>query len=194
MKALLYSVFHKLISFFRKLVRLFRKVGPFFHKLVSSLAKLSPFFRKLVSFLHRVGSLFRSVGSLLGKLGRKLWRLPPCQRIDHALQRIWKRTIPLRYRFLPYVISVLRVLAWVVLVIGVLASLLLGVEIMDRGLTVSNTQLTGVGTGIAVIVLGIVGSFLGWLFLLVSRELVQLFIHVNENTRNTAQSIGEESG
>jgi hypothetical protein len=34
--------------------------------------------------------------------------------------------------------------------------------------------------------LGIVGSFLCWLFLLVSRELIYLFIHVKENTKSTA--------
>jgi hypothetical protein len=57
-----------------------------------------------------------------------------------------------------------------------------------------NTELRGVGMGVSAIVLGIVASFLAWLFLLVSRELVYLFIHVKENTRNTAESITEESG
>jgi hypothetical protein len=48
--------------------------------------------------------------------------------------------------------------------------------------------------GVSAIVLGIVGSFLAWLFLLVARELIHLFIHVKENTRNTAESLTEESG
>jgi hypothetical protein len=95
---------------------------------------------------------------------------------------------------LPYATSVLRVLGWVVLVIGVLASILLGLEIINGGLMVWNTELRGVGMGVSAIVLGIVASFLAWLFLLVSRELVYLFIHVKENTRNTAESITEESG
>jgi len=98
-----------------------------------------------------------------------------------------------QYRFLPYVTSVLRVLGWAVLIIGVLASILLGLEIMNGGLMVWKAELIGVGMGVSVIVLGIIGSFLAWLFLLVSRELVYLFIHVKENTRNTAESITEES-
>jgi len=45
--------------------------------------------------------------------------------------------------------------------------------------------------GVSAIVLGMIGSFLAWLFLLVNRELVYLFIHVKENTRDTAESITE---
>jgi hypothetical protein len=49
------------------------------------------------------------------------------------------------------------------------------------------------GMGASVIILGIIGSFLAWLFLLVNRELVYLFIHVKENTRNTAERITKEA-
>jgi hypothetical protein len=180
MKAVISSVFHKVGS-------LFHTIGSLFHK-------VSPLFRKVGPLFHKVGSLFRKVGSLLDKLIRKLWLLPPFRRIDHALQKTWRRTKPLEYRFLPYATSVLRVLGWVVLVIGVLASILLGLEIMNGGLMVWNTELRGVGMGVSAIILGIIGSFLAWLFLLVNRELVYLFIHVKENTRNTAESITEESG
>ncbi|MGB5926130.1 MAG: hypothetical protein WBH01_08605 [Dehalococcoidia bacterium] len=110
------------------------------------------------------------------------------------MQKTWKRTEPPRYHFLPYVVSVLRVLGWAVLIIGVLASILLGLEIMNGGLMVWKTELRGVGMGVSTIVLGIIGSFLAWLFLLVSKELVHLFIHVKENTRNTAERSTEESG
>jgi hypothetical protein len=91
------------------------------------------------------------------------------------------------------VTSVLRVLGWVVLVIGVLASIVLGLEIINGGLMVWETELRGVGMGVSAIVLGVVASFLAWLFLLVSRELVYLFIHVKENTRNTAKHLTDES-
>jgi len=180
MKAVVSSVLHKLVSLFRKAGSLFRKVGSLF--------------RKVGSFFRKVGSFFRTVVSLLDKVIRKLRLLPPCRRIDRALQKTWRGTKPLEYHFLPYVTSVLRVLGWAVLIIGVLASILLGLEIMNGGLTVWKTELRGVGMGVSVIVLGIIGSFLAWLFLLVSRELVYLFIHVRENTRNTAESITEESG
>jgi hypothetical protein len=194
MKAVISSVFHKVGSLFRRVGSLFRRVGSLFRRVGSLFHKVSPLFRKVGPLFHKVGSLFRKVGSLLDKLIRKLWLLPPFRRIDHALQKTWRRTKPLEYRFLPYATSVLRVLGWVVLVIGVLASILLGLEIMNGGLMVWNTELRGVGMGVSAIVLGIIGSFLAWLFLLVNRELVYLFIHVKENTRNTAESITEESG
>jgi len=88
--------------------------------------------------------------------------------------------------------SVLRVLGWAVLIIGVAAAIVLGLGVVKVGLTFRGMQLTGIVPGVSVIILGIVGSFLAWLFLLVTRELVCLFIHVKENTRNTAESITGE--
>ncbi|HXZ30355.1 MAG TPA: hypothetical protein VEG43_04250 [Dehalococcoidia bacterium] len=235
MKAVISSVFRKVVSLFRKVGSSFHRISPLFGKVGSLFHRVSPFFsrvrplfgkvgslfyrvsplfsrvrpllgrpgspsskvgsslRRAGPLFLRVGSLFRKVGSLLNKLIQKLWLLPPGRRIDRALQRTWKRKIPMEYRFLPYLTSVLRVLGWVVLVIGVLASIVLGLEIMDGGLMVSNTELIGVGMGVSAIILGIIGSFLAWLFLLVSRELVYLFIHVKENTRNTAQHFTDES-
>jgi hypothetical protein len=105
----------------------------------------------------------------------------------------WQGSQLVEYRFLPYVTTVLRVLGWSVLVIGVIASLILGLKVLNGGLLLWRTELMGVGTGVSVIVLGIIGSFLAWLFLLVSRELVYLFIHVKENTRNTAETISNKS-
>jgi len=200
MKAVISSVFHKVVTLFRKVGPLFRKIGslfrtigPLFHKVGPLFHKVGPLFHKVGSLFRKVGSLFRKVGSSLHKRIRKLRLLPPFRRIDRALQKTWKGPKRVQYRFLPYVTSVLRVLGWAVLIIGVLASILLGLEIMNGGLMVWKAELIGVGMGVSVIVLGIIGSFLAWLFLLVSRELVYLFIHVKENTRNTAESITEES-
>lgn len=194
MKAVISSIFHKVVSLFRKIGSLFHKVVFIFRKLGSLFHSFASFFSKVVPLFRKVGFFFRKVASLLGKFKRKLWLLPPCRRIDRALQKTWRRTEPPRYHFLRYAVSVLRVLGWAVLIIGVLASILLGLEIMDGGLMVWNTEVRGVAVGVSAIVLGIVGSFLAWLFLLVCRELVYLFIHVKENTRNTAESITEESG
>lgn len=188
------SLFQKVGSWFRTPGSSLRKAGPLFHSAGSSLRKVGSPLRKLGPALSKIGFLFRKVGSLLNTLIRKLWLLPPFRSIDRALQKTWKRTRPLKYRFLPYVTSVLRVLGWVVLIVGVLASILLGLEIMDGGLMVWRTELRGVAMGVSVIVLGIVGSFLAWLFLLVARELIYLLIHVKENTRSTSESIAEESG
>jgi hypothetical protein len=108
--------------------------------------------------------------------------------------KAWQRSTPLEYRFLPYVTSVLRALGWAVLVIGVIASIIFGMRILNDGLLIWGIELTGTGMGVSVIVSGIVGSFLAWLFLLVNRELIQLFIHVKENTRNAAEAIPDRSG
>jgi len=132
--------------------------------------------------------------SLFRKLIRKLWLLPPCKKIGYVLQKAWKGSKPPEYHFLPYVTSVLRVLGWAVLVVGVIASIVLGLEIVKSGLMVGKTELIGVGLGVSVIVLGIIGSFLAWLGLLAARELLKLFMDVKENTINTAERITKESG
>ena len=198
MKAAISSAFRKLVSLFRKAGSFFSKIGRLFRRIAFPLRKIGPVFSrigpvfwKIRSLFAKLGSLFRRAGSLLSRLVRKLWLLPPFRRIDRALQRSRKEPKRLRYRFLPYVTSVLRVLGWAVLIIGVLASIALGLEIMDGGLMVWETELRGVGIGVSAIVLGVIGSFLAWLFLLVSRELVCLLIHVKENTRNTVASIAE---
>lgn len=180
MKAAISSVSHKLVSLFRKAGSLFLKVGSLF--------------RKVGSLLRRVGPFFHNVLSLLERLVQKLRALPPFRWIDRAFHRAWKGAGPSEYHFLLYVTSVLRVLGWAVLIVGVLASMLLGLEIMNGGLMVWETELKGVDIGVSAIVLGTIGSFLAWLFSLVGRELVYLFIRVKENTRNTVESIAEESG
>ena len=80
------------------------------------------------------------------------------------------------YPFLRYAITVLRILGWIVLVVGVIGSIALG--IMMGGV---EGAFTAVG--------GVIFSFLAWLFLLATRELIYVLVHVEENTRNTAESI-----
>jgi len=55
--------------------------------------------------------------------------------------------------------------------------------------------MTGGLMGVFYAVGGVIVSFLTWLFLLATRELLYLLIQVEENTRNTADriSIREES-
>jgi len=146
----------------------------------------------IFSLFRKLVSLFRKLFSMFHKLIQKLWLLPPCKKIGYVLQKAWKGNKPPEYHFLPYMTSVLRVLGWAVLVVGVIASILLGLEIMKHGLMVRQTELIGIGMGVSVIILGIIGSFLAWLFLLVNRELIYLFIHVKENTGSTAERITKE--
>jgi membrane associated rhomboid family serine protease len=81
-----------------------------------------------------------------------------------------------RYPFLRFATIVLRVLGWIVLVLGVIGSIVYGI-------------MTGGITGAFMAVAGAIGSFLAWLFLLATRELFYLLIQVEENTRNTAERI-----
>jgi hypothetical protein len=88
-----------------------------------------------------------------------------------------------KYRFLPFAAKVLRVVGWIVLVFGVTGSIILGIGIPSVYEGISG------GAGILVAVGGIVCSFLAWVFLLTTRELLYLFMDVEENTRNTAERI-----
>ncbi len=151
----------------------------------------------IFSLFGRVGALFRGMLSvvrgllsLLHELIGRVLQLPPFSKISRRFERVW-RGKRVEYHFLPYMTSVLRVLGWAVLVIGVLASMLLGVQILKDGLTIGTREWIGVGPGVAVIISGIIVSFLSWLFLLVARELVCLFIHVRNNTGNTASGMTE---
>jgi hypothetical protein len=87
-----------------------------------------------------------------------------------------------RYPFLRFATAVLRILGWITLVVGVIGSIAFGI-------------MTGGFVGVFYAVGGAIFSFLTWLLLLATRELLYLLIQVEENTRNTAEriSIAEES-
>jgi hypothetical protein len=87
-----------------------------------------------------------------------------------------------RYPFLRFATAVLRILGWIILVVGVIGSIGFGIW-------------TGGTMGVFYAVGGVIFSFLTWLFFLATRELLYLLIHVEENTRNTAERISaaEES-
>ena len=97
-----------------------------------------------------------------------------------------------KYSFLPFAAKVLRVVGWIVLVVGVIGSIVYGI------LTGSATNggvggLAGGLAGFFIAVAGVIFSFLAWVFLLTARELLYLFMDVEENTRNTAERITKES-
>jgi hypothetical protein len=81
-----------------------------------------------------------------------------------------------RYPFLRFATAVLRILGWVILVVGVIGSI--GFGIWTSGIM-----------GVFYAVGGVIFSFLTWLFFLAIRELLYLLIQVEENTRNTAERI-----
>jgi len=93
-----------------------------------------------------------------------------------------------KYSFLPFAAKVLRVVAWIVLVAGVIGSIVYGI--------ITGSAENGAIGGVAAVVAGVffvfggvILSFLTWVFLLAARELLYLFMDVEENTRNTAESI-----
>jgi uncharacterized membrane protein len=97
-----------------------------------------------------------------------------------------------KYGFLSFAARVLRVVAWIVLVVGVIASILVGISTASSVNGVVGGLVGGV-TGVFIAVLGVIFSFLGWVFLLTARELLYLLMDVEENTRNTAERITKES-
>lgn len=88
-----------------------------------------------------------------------------------------------KYRFLPFAAKVLRILGWIILVVGVVGSIVLGIGIP------SIYEGSNGATGVLIAVGGIIFSFLVWVFLLTTRELLYLLMDVEENTRNTAERI-----
>jgi len=97
-----------------------------------------------------------------------------------------------KYSFLPFAARVLKVVGWIVLVVGVIASIVLGIMTggADNGLI---GGVAGAIAGIFIAIVGIIASFLAWVFLLATSELFYLFMDVEENTRNTAERIIKET-
>ena len=119
----------------------------------------------------------------------------------------WWLVMPARaqaYYYIKYATSALRVIAWIVLVVGVIGSIVLGITtggIEEWIILVFGSLVWEIITGgiegeflpVIGIIIGIIGSFLAWLLLLAASELFKLFMDVKENTINTAESITEES-
>ena len=118
--------------------------------------------------------------SLFDKLIQKRWLLRPGKKTHDVLQRGRKAKKIQEYYYIKYATSALRAIAWIILVLGVIGSIFWGITT------------GGIGGGFRI-VMGILGSFLVWLLLLATRELIYLFIHLEEDTRSTAESIIEES-
>jgi len=96
-----------------------------------------------------------------------------------------------KYSFLPFAAKVLRIVAWIFLVFGVIVSIFYGIATGSA----TNGAVGGLAGGIAgffIAVVGIIFSFLAWVFLLTTRELLYLLMDVEENTRITAERIAKE--
>jgi len=91
-----------------------------------------------------------------------------------------------KYPFLRFATVVLRILGWIVLVVGVIGSIVFGIT---GGGGVAGTELTA-ASGVLVAIVGVIFSFLAWLFLLAAREIIYILVNVEENTRITAENTG----
>ena len=92
-----------------------------------------------------------------------------------------------RYPFLRFAAGVLRVIGWIALVLGVIGSIGGGVM---AGMMVGQSleiPFVNVLVGAMVVIMGMICSFLAWLYLLSTRELFYLAIDVEQNTRDTAE-------
>ncbi len=143
--------------------------------------------------------------SLFVKLIQKRWLLMPGKKTHDVLQRGRKAKKIQEYYYIKYATSALRVIAWIILVLGVIGSLVWGITMggiegwIILVLGVISALVGGITTGgieggllplIPVIaVIGIIGSFLAWLLLLAVSELFKLIMDVKENTRSTSESI-----
>ena len=81
-----------------------------------------------------------------------------------------------KYPFLRRAARVIRILAWVELVIGIIGSIIFGAAAAIGG-----------GFAILVAIFGIFYSVMGWIFLLATAEVFLLLIDVEENTRKAAE-------
>ena len=129
--------------------------------------------------ISRVAGVFSSIDALFHQLIDRV-RLPMPNRMRNFLQRRHRVVKLQEYYYLKYAISVLRIIAWVVLTIGLIGSFFWGITT------------GGFGGGLRI-VLGIIGSFLAWIILLAARELIYLCIHLEEDTRSTTEGIIDKS-
>ena len=100
----------------------------------------------------------------------------PVKNIQDILRRGRKANKIQEYYYIKYTLSVLRVIAWIILALGCIGSLVWGITV------------GGIGGGLRIAI-GVIASFLVWLILLAARELLKLFTDVKENTINTAERI-----
>jgi small-conductance mechanosensitive channel len=102
------------------------------------------------------------------------------RKIHDILRRGRKPSRIQEYYYIKYTLSVLTVIAWIVLALGCIGSLVWGITMggFEGGLRIA---------------LGLIASFLAWLVLLAARELLKLFADVKKNTGTTAQHTAGES-
>lgn len=92
-----------------------------------------------------------------------------------------------KYRFLPTASKIFKVFGWLVLVLGIIFSILLGVGIgAGMGMGAGVPPWFG-GFGAFYVICGILYSVIVWAALLAAAEMFRLFTDLEQNTRQTAE-------
>jgi len=97
----------------------------------------------------------------------------------------------MKYGSLRTIAAMLKILAWLILVLGVIVSILTGAAAAD--LAEEELRAGGATTAAVYIIGGIISSLLGFLLLLATSYLIYLFIDVEQNTRETAERLKQGS-
>ncbi len=92
-----------------------------------------------------------------------------------------------KYRFLRIAATIFRVIGWIVLVVGVIASILMGTFMG----VVTGIEFPALGGGIAAfyVIFGILYSVIVWVSFLAFAEIFCLLIDLEQNTRETADRL-----
>jgi hypothetical protein len=85
-----------------------------------------------------------------------------------------------KYYYMRYAAGALRIFGWIILVLGIIGSLIWGIT-------------TGGAGGGLRLVIGIIATFLAWLALIATREVLKLLMDVRQNTLDTADHITKQS-
>ena len=88
-----------------------------------------------------------AISSLFDKFMQKRWLLMPRKKTHYVSQREGKANKIREYYYIKYTTSALRVIAWIILVLGCIGSLVWGIIT------------GGIGGGFRIVI-GIIGSFL----------------------------------
>ncbi len=91
-----------------------------------------------------------------------------------------------KYKFLRIAATIYKVVAWIVLVVGVISSIAMGIAGTLVGGVVDNS---GGGAGVLVAIMGIIYSVVMWIGMLAIAELFYLFMDVEQNTRETSERL-----
>lgn len=101
-------------------------------------------------------------------------------------------TVPRRFGVLRFIGTLLKVIAWIVLILAILGAIGIGLGGSQVGplLTRANPALSGLfATPAGGIVAGVVGLLLGLIYFLIlyaSGERIHMYLAIEENTRLTA--------